>query len=1242
MSQLLSDFGHDLPLTPVALAATKEARLFRPAPRRGAMRAGRGWAAAGAPASAWRMTSDQAPVLWPFIGAPGLPPTGAQMGIDQLSGGSFYADPLGWVLRDDVPVTNPNIFYYSKPGTGKSATVKAFCNRMMPFGYRTLILGDPKDEYEKLCRAHGVEPFVIGPGMWTRINPLSKGPLGQGWDRLDATEAQRRATIIFARWLTLVRGLVGSMRIGTAHVPFGPTEADVVHTALEFLTGYAQGSTELRETTIPELWHLLHNPTPELVRGCQYATERQFLDETRLLRNALGQLVKGTLAGLFDDHTNIDVDWRAPIQSLSLSRLDDLGDEAVGIALLCVNSWGRGLREIAEPGDLRIVVRDEVWKQLRLGVSAVQSFDADLRLSRGMAGRGGDIQWANLHKPSDLLSVGDGDSQATAIAKDLLELADIKILGGQKPKVARELDTMLGLGPIAQDLVTGWAMQGKGRALWCVGESTYKVQTVLHPVERELTWTNEAIEGGLMTVRRISDAFSPNLHMVGGLSACLRSCSPNSLIVVTQVVVFDGLEVTRGAFDSEVEHVTGAADIAAGDLTHGHEQCPGEGCPTEGGSCVVAEGWPGRRCGDARLHLFDEAAGEGSQAWVGPFVDPFPGVGPIGDRRLDELVPLRWKHCQAPARCLVLARDLTGARAVQHAALSEDLVRLAPAVLQVLEVAQGIVMTPDGKRCSLLAEHLCRDLRQERVRGRARDGQPAILEYPAERLGVVVARQLHLTLPVVDVEPRLVGVCSLTQLVGGGVGAFQDACPVLCPGGHPSVDLTDLRLLVGVEFLRRNDEEVHIGVDVSGAEREGPFEVDAYQVVPKRGLDALGEVAENGTQEVSFVRVQLSVQFRQHVQQSRFLAVERLVTSSYRWPGPEHAPTVGIARLINIPCFATSGSSVPRECFPAGGRPLASGTPLALDAEIGVLDGLEVAGGAFDAEAEEVTDAAHVAAGGVDLVEDAVLAQGTRSYGAVFPGEGVAAGDESGCGASVDEQVGVGASRPGLVAVVEPRSEPCPDGCGEWDVAAVEEKPAVDDVGQLQLAHLLAGEGVESDQGHGEGDGRVRRVQLGANQCGVQRERDVGRHASEVDASHGVGEDEAPALEDLNSDFRPFSAKCLWVVSAGSAARAARMSSLVISANDWRPASAQAWTTGARPRMCSSTVAGSRGSWRGACRDPPSMICSHSSSCWRISGGRAPESMNLAVKNRSTWVGTSSISRPASARTSMVEEMVPS
>ncbi len=491
VEHLLADFGHDLPTVTVPAPVGREPRLFRHAPRYGAARPGRGWAAAPAPVATWRMTSDQAPVLWPFITAPGLPPTGAQIGIDQLSGGSFYADPLGWVLRDDVPVTNPNVFAFGKPGRGKSATTKAFCLRMMDFGYRVLILGDPKDEYERLARAFGVEPFSIGHGLPTRINPLAFGPLAQGWDRLDPAAAQGRAAIVFGRWLTLVRGLVGSQRIGERRVPFGPTDEVVVKACLADLTGYAHGRSRITETTIPRLWALLDTPTPDLVQKCRYASTRHFLDETRLLRDALGQLVNGALAGLFDDHTTIDVDWTAPIQSLSLSRLEPLGDDAVGIALTCLNSWGRGMREMAPPGDQRIVVRDESWKQLRLGPEAVKSFDADLRLSR----RDGDIQLAVAHKPSDLLSAGDTGSQAVAIAKDLLHLADIKILHGQDPAVADELEAMLGLGPIARSFVTGWAMQGKGRAVWCVGDHRYKVQTVLHPIEQQLTYTNDALTG---------------------------------------------------------------------------------------------------------------------------------------------------------------------------------------------------------------------------------------------------------------------------------------------------------------------------------------------------------------------------------------------------------------------------------------------------------------------------------------------------------------------------------------------------------------------------------------------------------------------------------------------------------------------------------------------------------------------------------------------------------------------------
>ena len=65
--------------------------------------------------------------------------------------------------------------------------------------------------------------------------------------------------------------------------------------------------------------------------------------------------------------------------------------------------------------------------QTRLGVDAVKTLDANLRLSR----TDGDIQLVTYHKPSDPLSAGDQGSQAAQIAKDLLNLSDVRILMGQ-------------------------------------------------------------------------------------------------------------------------------------------------------------------------------------------------------------------------------------------------------------------------------------------------------------------------------------------------------------------------------------------------------------------------------------------------------------------------------------------------------------------------------------------------------------------------------------------------------------------------------------------------------------------------------------------------------------------------------------------------------------------------------------------------------------------------------------------
>lgn len=485
LAQLVADFGHQLPPLASAPVRAKTADPFTVmVGKHGRTGRSSGWAPVPAPLQVYRMTSEQAGGVWPLIAGDGLPPTGAQLGIDFLSGGAFHVDPIGWTLSSIAGVTNPNMMFFGAPGRGKSGTVKMFCLRMMAYAYRTLILGDVKDEYEPLCRALGVQPHAVGHGLPARINPLDFGPLGNDWTALPRAEAQRRAAMVFSRWLLLIRGLVGSQ-----HVPFGPTAETAVGQVIRDLTGYAAGADRMAEITIPQLWEALNNPTEQLILDCRYSSRQHFLDETRPMRDALGSLVKGHLAGLFDAATTVKVDWRAPIQSLSLSRLDPLGDEAVGVALTCLNSWGRAMTQVAEAGDLRIIIRDECWKQMRLGVDAVKSLDADLRLSR----RDGCIQAVIAHKPSDMLTVGDADSQAVAIAKDLMHLCATKVLFGQDDQIGDELSDLLGLTPMAERIVTDWATAAKGRALWLIGSHVAKVQTVRTSIDVALTNTNDAI-----------------------------------------------------------------------------------------------------------------------------------------------------------------------------------------------------------------------------------------------------------------------------------------------------------------------------------------------------------------------------------------------------------------------------------------------------------------------------------------------------------------------------------------------------------------------------------------------------------------------------------------------------------------------------------------------------------------------------------------------------------------------------
>ena len=91
-------------------------------------------------------------------------------------------------------------------------------------------------------------------------------------------------------------------------------------------------------------------------------------------------------------------------------------------------------------------------------------------------------------------SSGLGRAVATALVAEGAHVALLSRDAARLQAVADELRELLGLSDIATNIVTDWCRQKPGRALWIVGEQMFKVETILHPLERALTWTNTSLE----------------------------------------------------------------------------------------------------------------------------------------------------------------------------------------------------------------------------------------------------------------------------------------------------------------------------------------------------------------------------------------------------------------------------------------------------------------------------------------------------------------------------------------------------------------------------------------------------------------------------------------------------------------------------------------------------------------------------------------------------------------------------
>ncbi|MFF6956191.1 helicase HerA domain-containing protein [Streptomyces sp. NPDC008317] len=410
-----------------------------------------------------------------------MPPVGVYVGVDCLSGGAFSCHPIEWLHRGLI--TNPNMLITGVPGAGKSATVKSLVTRLAAYGVRTFVLGDIKNEYAPLARAFGVDPVELGPGLRNRLNPLDSGPLGHNLPA-DPEALRERLDEIHRRRITLLSSLL-VMRRGR---DLTPTEEAALSLAIDHASGQATANTTLVDPTIPQVWSLLRDPLPEMAEELRIR-DRSIAELREMIRpaaDALGNMVRGSLSGLFDGSTTVRPDFDAPIQTVDLSRIDGRGDDTVAMTLACVSSWGQAA--IDEPGGpVRLVVRDELWRAMRVP-AMVRKLDSDLRLSRAQ----GTIQVLSTHRLADFEAVGAAGSEEVSIARNLIASCDVRICLRQDTEPLAMTREVIGLTDTECAHIASWSGEQIGRAIWKIGRSSsHVVQAILSPLERQLYYTNE-------------------------------------------------------------------------------------------------------------------------------------------------------------------------------------------------------------------------------------------------------------------------------------------------------------------------------------------------------------------------------------------------------------------------------------------------------------------------------------------------------------------------------------------------------------------------------------------------------------------------------------------------------------------------------------------------------------------------------------------------------------------------------
>jgi len=230
------------------------------------------------------------------------------------------------IIFDRFSLENANMVVLSKSGAGKSFAVKLEVLRSILFGTEVLVI-DPENEYEKLCKTIGGEYIRFEPNTPIKINPFDLS--------LTQKEGENELGMKILSLHTLLKIIMGNV---------SAQQEAVLDQAL-ILTYRQKGITNDPQT---------HKNTPPLMEDLYKVLVGMETPEAKSLAARLERFIKGSLKGIFNQQTSIDLN--SPFIVFSTKELEDKL-RPIAIFIILDYIWTRIKRDLKK----RLLVVDEAW-----------------------------------------------------------------------------------------------------------------------------------------------------------------------------------------------------------------------------------------------------------------------------------------------------------------------------------------------------------------------------------------------------------------------------------------------------------------------------------------------------------------------------------------------------------------------------------------------------------------------------------------------------------------------------------------------------------------------------------------------------------------------------------------------------------------------------------------------------------------------------------------------------------------